>query len=119
MGILLAQQLSEFKNTGKTYAIFSVLADKDCEALLAPLGKMIDEWHVIPLSVARAAKSTDIVQQIKALYNEPCYNHLDLTSMWTFLREKLLPQDRVVVYGSFYTVAAVQNVMLKTQLEKE
>lgn len=107
--ILLAEQLATTRNNGKTFAVFSVLADKDCTAIVGALRGMIDEWHVLPLQTPRATKSDEIVQQIKALFDQPCYNHADVASMWTVLREKLQPQDRVVVFGSFYTVAAVQS----------
>ncbi len=109
---LLAQQLLDFPDTGKTYAIFSLLADKDCDAVLGPLGGLVDEWHVLQLDVPRAANADEIVQRIKALFNQSCYNHPDIAIMWRTLSKVLQPQDRVVVYGSFYTVAAVQKIVV-------
>jgi len=112
--LLLAEKIKQTGHKGKTYAVFSVLADKDCGAIVRAMAKLIDEWHVLPLQCPRAEKTEKIVHQIKALFDQPCYNHVDLSSMWNTLREKLHPQDRVVVFGSFYTVAAVQSELRKT-----
>jgi len=105
----LAKKLRNFPNNGKTYAIFSLLADKDCDAVLAPMRDIVDEWHIFPLETSRAAKSTDIEQRIKVLFDHPCYNHAEVAILWQTLSKRLQPEDRVVVYGSFYTVAAAQN----------
>lgn len=109
----LAEQLSHFPKSGvgNTYAIFSLLADKDLDGVIAPMVGIVNEWHVIQLSTERAAKSTDITERITGFFNQPCYNHAEVATMWQILGEKLQPQDRVVVFGSFYTVAAVQDVM--------
>jgi dihydrofolate synthase/folylpolyglutamate synthase len=109
----LAEQLSHFHNNsiGNTYAIFSLLADKDLDGVIAPMVGIVDEWHVIQLSTERAAKSADITQRITGFFNQPCYNHAEVATMWQILGEKLQPLDRVVVFGSFYTVAAVQEEM--------
>lgn len=105
----LAQQLRNFLNNGKTYAIFSHLADKDGDAILIPMKDLVDEWHIFPLDTPRAAKSADIEQRIKVLFDHPCYNHAEVAILWQALSKRLQPEDRVVVYGSFYTVAAAQN----------
>ncbi len=109
--ILLAQRLAKTEVSGKTYAIFSVLDDKDCSAIVKAMGSTIQEWHVIPLDTPRAKKTSEIVKEITALWHQPCYNHPDLSSMWGRLREKIKPEDRVIIFGSFYTVAAVQAVL--------
>lgn len=107
----LAHRLSILESKGDTFALFSHLDDKECESIVRPFIGLIDEWHVIPLSTPRAAKPEKIVRQIKALFDQPCYNHPDVTTAWAQVSQKLHANDRLVVFGSFYTVAAVQNVI--------
>ncbi len=108
---LLAQKLSSQLHEGKTIAIFSVLSDKDCKNMIDSMRGLVHEWHVFPLNTPRASPTIEIIQQIRAVFDGACHDHSNATTMWQLLKERLSPQDRVVVFGSFYTVAAVQQAM--------
>lgn len=105
---LLALNLMKEEHSGRTIALFSVLADKDCQGMIEPMKRIIHEWHVFPLETPRASPTTEIIQHIKATSEGACHHHADATTMWQHLKGRLTSQDRVVVFGSFYTVAAVQ-----------
>lgn len=109
---LLAQQLATQITTGKTVAVFSALADKNIHAMIEGIKSRLDEWHVIPIIDSPRAESAEkIVQTITELCDQPCYNHCDVDALWSHLTVNLQPQDRVVVFGSFHTVAAVRKTM--------
>lgn len=107
---LLAQKLTNQPHTGKTIAVFSVLADKDCKGMIEPFSELVHEWHVFPLDTPRACQPKEIIQQLQT-GEGACHLHPNVTKMWEELKGRLSPEDRVVVYGSFYTVAAVQQAM--------
>ncbi len=109
---LLAQKLRKEEHPGRTIALFSVLSDKDCKGMIEPMKGIIHEWHIFPLETPRARPTKEIIQHIKAMFEEACHHHSDAATMWQELKGRLTPQDRVVVYGSFYAVAAVQRIIL-------
>ena len=74
------------------YAVFSMLADKDCAAVIAALKPHIDTWLIAPLSGPRA---TPVAELAAALAAEGIVD----------VREN----DRITVFGSFQTVAAVMQ----------
>ena len=49
------KRLSQEKCSGKTYAVFSMLADKDISSSLGIIKNEIDAWYVAPLACKRSA----------------------------------------------------------------
>lgn len=108
---LLAQNLSKKVHHGKTIALFGALSDKDFKSMIEPFTEIVNEWHIFPLETPRATAPECIMEHLKGVNKGACHHHSNVTTMWEQLKERLTPQDRVVVYGSFYTVAAVQQAM--------
>ena len=57
--------LSEFKNNGKVYAVFSILSDKNIEGVIAPFLNLVDEWFIATINSSRARPAGEIQQSIK------------------------------------------------------
>jgi dihydrofolate synthase/folylpolyglutamate synthase len=99
---------------GQTFAVFSAMADKDIHGILAACSGHIDRWFIPELpQVQRAAKCDDIIALLKERgckqvcgYASP---ELALDASLAQLQEK----DRLVVFGSFYTVGAVLPALLE------
>jgi dihydrofolate synthase/folylpolyglutamate synthase len=105
----LAVSLDQMGFYSRTFGVFGVMADKDIHQVIAPLRPLVDAWFVTDLPLARAATAADLARDIAA----PPH---DKTQVATFstpsdaLRAALAaadPADRIVVFGSFYTVGGV------------
>ena len=105
----LAVSLDQMGFYSRTFGVFGVMADKDIHRVIAPLRPLVDAWFVTDLPLARAATAADLARDIAA----PPH---DKTQVATFstpsdaLRAALAaadPADRIVVFGSFYTVGGV------------
>lgn len=100
----LAQHLGNNPVQGKTYAVFSMLADKDIRESLRMIMPNIDGWFVAPLRNKRAA-SSELLQKI---FQD---NHLDarfdenIAHSYQAAQKIAKPGDRIVIFGSFSTVS--------------
>ena len=93
-----------------THGVFGAMADKDLSAMLARVGPLVDRWYFTDLPTARAAKAGDLLTRWQA-----ANTRLDASaSVWADPAQALRaavaaadPADRIVVFGSFYTVGGV------------
>ena len=113
---VLGQNLAQYK--GRIIAVASVLEDKDWDSMLEALSPAIDDWKLAQLeSVARAAKGQYL---LKLLYNRGLKGALYSSVKEAF--QAALSQadndDKIVVFGSFHTVAAVLEIIL-TEVSSE
>ena len=109
---VLATHLQEHRGNGRTLAVFAVLADKDIKGIVGALHPVIDSWHCAPLQVPRGAKTAELSTAFSSLAI-PTQIHDNLRTAYTAAQRAAQPGDRIVVCGSFYTVAA-----LLTQVEE-
>jgi dihydrofolate synthase/folylpolyglutamate synthase len=118
---VLAQNLDAMGYHPTTHAVFAALADKDIAAVIAAIKNRIDVWHLVPLEGARSLPVADLARIIQAagvsIDAIKTYSSVS-TAYDTALAECTMnanqQADRVVVFGSFMTVAAVmQHLNLK------
>lgn len=106
----LAQKLAVAE--GRTLAIASVLEDKDWAGIVTAMGNVVDDWFIAQISdTPRASEGQTLLE---VLYNEGRTGQL-LESIGQALEsalEQATAVDRIVVFGSFHTVAAVLNIIL-------
>lgn len=102
----LASRLSSESIRGKTLAIVAMMSDKDRSESLANIAAQIDGWFVLDLpDIARAASVQSLSENLHSL---------DAKILGSGPIDKLICDalgntkqgDRVLVFGSFYTVAA-------------
>lgn len=107
---LLKKSLQEKKCSGKTRAVFSMLMDKDIVSTLQVMKECIDEWHIAALPIKRGAT----VQQLKSSFSmaeiHTLYAYDSIVAAYEKALEISLEGDRVIVFGSFHTVADVGQV---------
>jgi dihydrofolate synthase/folylpolyglutamate synthase len=100
----LANNLRQRPCQGKTRAVLAMLADKDIPAVLSCMSGLVDQWYLASLDVPRTATT----QQLKAELDGPDSRIFsDVTSAHQAALSEADPEDRIVVFGSFYTVAEV------------
>ena len=91
-----------------TVAVFSALADKDLEALVEPLKPYVDQWHLGPIMDAgsRGLSGAALAKRLQvALAGVPVNVHESLADAMAAARAAVHPDCRVLVFGSFHTVA--------------
>jgi dihydrofolate synthase/folylpolyglutamate synthase len=124
--IALADNLNHCTSSkpAKTVAVFAMLADKDVKGVVSALVEVFDVWYVAGIDHARGALPEDLAEiihtiqpsaQVKTFidaaqaYQQAC---LDLKA--TNTTESCIQvneNDKIVVFGSFYTVSNVMQVL--------
>ena len=93
-----------------THAVLGAMADKDLMPMLQKLNPMVDKWYFTDLPLARAAKAADLQQTWQAQNKRAdtaSSVHTDPMLALQAAIEAADPADRIVVFGSFYTVGGV------------
>lgn len=91
-----------------THAVFGMMSDKDIAGVVACLKEHIDVWHVAPLATPRSASADQLVQAIAASgATGRVHQYPNVLEAFAAARRVVGENDRIVVFGSFYTVADV------------
>lgn len=100
---LLAKNLNTQKVKGKTFAVFGMLGDKDIEQTLKPLLPLIDQWYVGEVDSPRAASATLLAATLKKV-TAKIKMAKKIDDAYVQAMQEATPDDRIVIFGSFYTV---------------
>ena len=97
-----------------THAVFGAMADKDLAPMLAKVGPLINRWYFTDLPTPRAESAASLQQKWNALQMVAGGRRPVATSLHASPQQALAaaveaadPADRIVVFGSFYTVGGV------------
>ena len=93
-----------------THGVFGAMADKDLTAMLARVGPLVDRWYFTDLPTPRAARAADLLAAWQALGTRSDARSSVFADPVQALQAAVLaadPADRIVVFGSFYTVGGV------------
>jgi len=107
----LAQWLSRAPQR-RTVAIFSALADKDIAGIVEPLRGLIDRWWAIGLAgdTPRGLDAARMAERV-ATCGVDCRTGESMQEALAAARTHAGPGGRVIVFGSFYTVAAAMRAL--------
>lgn len=110
----LTQNLENMAYHPYTYAVMGAMADKDIVGVIKPLLNTIDFWYFCDLPTPRAAKATDLQTILLDLGFEPgpdrgCQLFDSPELAYQEALKKAGENDRITVFGSFYTVAGVMS----------
>ena len=95
----------------KRTAVFSILADKDIAGVLDTVKDQFDEWHIAPLDVPRGMTAEALVRKLSEHGIENVKVFENIEKAYRAALEKAGENDRIVVFGSFHTVAAVMAAL--------
>jgi len=110
----LGQGLDKMGYHPYTYAVFGAMADKDIPGVIKPLLNSVDFWYCSDLPTPRAASAKDISDKLEELGvavkngedgGIECFS--DPAAAYQKALSRAGEGDRIVVFGSFYTVAGV------------
>ena len=111
---VLARTLRQHRSMGRppapaeTHAIFGMLRDKDRQGFLARIQGLVDHWHVTGLPGSRGTAASLLAREVAALGGRgslTCYHSAEAALRGVQARARR--GDRVLVTGSFLTVAGV------------
>ena len=100
----LAEGLGEMGFFENTFAVFGILADKDIAGVVDAVAHRIDRWFVAAPPAERAAPAAD-VSRVLAARGVEARSFATVGAALEEARREAGPNDRIVVFGSFYTVA--------------
>ncbi|MCW5298148.1 bifunctional tetrahydrofolate synthase/dihydrofolate synthase [Herbaspirillum lusitanum] len=114
----LAQNLDNMGFHPYTYAVFGSMLDKDIEGVISHLKGKIDHWCVTDLPLPRAATAQQLKDKLLEAGVEPEFKPDAACTIETFespaaafanAQSRATENDRIVVFGSFLTVAGVME----------
>ncbi|MES2529637.1 MAG: cyanophycin synthetase, partial [Pseudomonadota bacterium] len=106
----LAENLDAMGFYPTTHAVFGVMADKDLDPIFARIGPLIDRWYFTDLPTPRAAAAHDLLTRWQAQNKRAdaaASMHADPMAALPAAIDQADPADRIVVFGSFFTVGGV------------
>lgn len=103
----LARNLDEQGFFPQTRAVFGMLADKDVAGVIAALRGRIDHWHVGPTPGPRGLAAAQAAAALRAAGIDAVSEHPSLAAAHDAALAAAQADARIVVFGSFTTVAAV------------
>lgn len=108
----LAQSLGNMGYFPYTHAIFGIMSDKDIQEVIKPMLEIVDYWHCVDLPTDRSAKAVDVKEILENLGVKntkdsgiDCFE--DPAKAFQKTMESIGENDRILVFGSFFTVAGV------------
>lgn len=103
----LAGMLEQYSCAGRTHLVLGMLGDKEVSEFVRMLSAVVDEWYPAGLENPRGLSCDALCRrmpgQLPADRIHPC---ADVASACGLAKARAVPGDRIVVCGSFFTVAA-------------
>jgi dihydrofolate synthase/folylpolyglutamate synthase len=115
----LAQNLDQMGFFPYTYAVFGAMSDKDVSGILSHLKDKIDHWYFCDLPLPRAASAESLASALSDAgfvagkdaggeRSVQCFG--TPAEAYAAARDRVGENDRIIVFGSFLTVAGVMAV---------
>jgi dihydrofolate synthase/folylpolyglutamate synthase len=93
-----------------THAVFGAMGDKDLEPMLRNVAPIVDRWYFTDLPTARAETAANLLAKWRAIETRrdvQASTHAGPKEAFDAAMAAADPADRIVVFGSFYTVGGV------------
>ncbi len=107
----LALNLDAMGYSPCTHAVFGAMADKDIPQMLARMNPLVDKWYFTDLPTSRAATAAQLQEFSLKIGNKDNGRHdlrfNDPAQALQAAMANAQPTDRIVVFGSFFTVGGV------------
>jgi dihydrofolate synthase/folylpolyglutamate synthase len=90
--------------------VFGAMADKDLAPMLQKVMPIVDRWYFTDLPTPRAESAANLEAKWRALEKRAdarSSTHASPAEAFAAARASANPADRIVVFGSFYTVGGV------------
>lgn len=101
----LALHLKDFPVMGKTYAVFSMLNDKDILQTVIAMKKQVSEWHIAEIQISRGASLALLQENFQQAGIDAVNTHASIPEALHHVLRQAGHDDQVIVFGSFHTVS--------------
>ena len=108
----LRQGLLALPFAEKRIAVFSMLADKDMDSVLDILKDQFDYWYIAPLHMPRGMNNNELQTKLAAHQIESVKSFSTIAEAYRAALAIATENDRIIVFGSFHTVAEVMTLMM-------
>jgi dihydrofolate synthase/folylpolyglutamate synthase len=103
---VLAANLGESGFSPETIAVFGMLKDKDIAGVVRAVAPRITRWHLATLPGTRGADAALLAGVLlKEKIQTPFFEHATLAEALGAARSEAGENDKIIVFGSFLTVA--------------
>jgi dihydrofolate synthase/folylpolyglutamate synthase len=106
----LAASLAAMGGGGRVLAVFAMLKDKDIAGVVAAVKPQVAHWFVAGLEGARGAHMGELQQALAAAGVTAVTACDSVATAYAQACDIATENDRIAVFGSFYTVAAVMQL---------
>lgn len=103
---------------GRMIGLLGMLDDKDADGVIDALAPVIDAWLPVSLSAPRGRQSDELAGLLDAHKQQVLQRGDSPLEGAEWLAQRLTPADRVLVCGSFLTVAEVLDALQSGRLEQ-
>ncbi len=111
--LALAQELRQRPLAGRTHGVCAMLADKDAVAVCRAMAPVVDVWHLADLTVGRGAAAASLAASLENVGDRAaCTCYGTVAAAYEGALAAAAAGDRIVVFGSFHTVAAVLPLLV-------
>lgn len=107
----LAANLAAMGCTGRTVSVFAMFGDKDVAGVVAALAPQISHWVIAGLAGPRGADAGDLERALGAAGIAASTRCASVADAYAQACDMATENDRIAVFGSFYTVASVMVVL--------
>jgi dihydrofolate synthase/folylpolyglutamate synthase len=87
------------------HAVYAALADKDVEGVMTAMKSVADQWYFAGLDVPRGLAVDQLVSHARACGITDGEGYGSVSQALDAAIANARPEDCIVVFGSFYTVA--------------
>jgi dihydrofolate synthase/folylpolyglutamate synthase len=105
----LAQNLAALPPCPKTYAVCAMLKDKDMAGVVAALKSQVDVWLVAGINAPRGASADELGLVLDLSHAGEVLRFPTVTEALHHAYNRAGENDRIVAFGSFYTVAELMR----------
>ncbi len=108
----LAHSIGDMGYARRSWAVFGMMADKDIAGVVEALQPRVDDWLVSDLPGPRAAQGAclvEIIAKVSPGATARCFD--SPAAAMHYAQENAGVDDRILVFGSFLTVAGVMRFL--------
>jgi dihydrofolate synthase / folylpolyglutamate synthase len=114
---VLAENLRMISGAEKIRAVFGVLADKDIEGVIEPMVALVNQWYVAAVRQPRGASAEHVMDALRAqMPDANAIAYQDLTEAYAQACRDAGKNDKIIVFGSFFTVSEIMLAMRSLEL---
>jgi dihydrofolate synthase / folylpolyglutamate synthase len=105
--LALERALADMAYFPMTHAVFAMFRDKDIAGVVHAVKSRIDAWHIAPLPGPRGCDVDRLAAALVAagIEDRSIHRHFTVAEAFAAARKIAAEADRIVVFGSFLTVA--------------